>query len=157
MADIPDMTKLLANMPDINLSGLANVPIKIMPIQKSVLVESAQANYASEFHERLVKWINNFDASLDEKHEVGIRLVNFGQTVVFHLENLGYWNPSLISFSGKTDSGDPVELIQHVSQISILLMKLPRKDPGKPKGQIGFQVSTKQEQEEVKEVKEELL
>lgn len=148
MADIPDMTKLLTKTPDVDLSGLVTIPIKMAPIQKSVLVESAQANYASEFHERLVKWINNFDASLDEKHEVGIRLVNFGQAVVFHLEDLGYWNPSLISFSGKTDSGDLVELIQHVSQISILLIKLPRKDPSKPKGRIGFQVVAKQEQEE---------
>ena len=36
------------------------------------------------------------------------------------------------------DSGAPVELIQHVSQISVLLMKLPRRDPDKPKKPIGF-------------------
>lgn len=95
-------------------------------------------NLASEFHDRLINWINDFDADLDANHEVGVRLVSFGTTVVFHLENIGYWNPSLISFSGKTDDGEPVELIQHVSQISILLMKLPRLDPTQPKKKIGF-------------------
>jgi hypothetical protein len=56
-------------------------------------------------------------------------------------DDIGYWNPSLISFQGRTDDGQPVELIQHVSQISILLMKLKRPDPSKPKRKIGFGVS----------------
>lgn len=95
-------------------------------------------NLASEFHKRLIEWIQKFDEDLDQEHEVGVRLVSFGQTVTFHLEHIGYWDPSLISFSGFTDTGDPVELIQHVSQISILLLKMKRKDPEKPKRTIGF-------------------
>ncbi|OGC89898.1 MAG: hypothetical protein A2142_06725 [candidate division Zixibacteria bacterium RBG_16_48_11] len=95
-------------------------------------------NLASEFYKRLTKWISDFDQALDQEHEVGLRLVNFGQTVTFHLESIGYWNPSLISFSGFTDNGDPVELIQHVTQISVLLTKLKRKDLTKPKRPIGF-------------------
>jgi hypothetical protein len=95
-------------------------------------------NLASEFHKRLIKWIQDFDKELDNEFEVGVRLVSFGQTVTFHLENIGYWNPSLISFSGFTENGEPVELIQHVSQISILLLKMKRKDPQKPKRPIGF-------------------
>ena len=105
---------------------------------RSPIVESIENNYASEFYKRLVKWITNFDQSLDNQHEVGVRLVNFGQTVVFHLDDIGYSNPSLLIFSGSTEAGDPVELIQHVSQISILLMKLPRKHPEQPKRPIGF-------------------
>jgi hypothetical protein len=95
-------------------------------------------NRASDFQESLIEWINDFDSTLDQDHEVGVRLVSFGQTVVFHLNNIGYWNPSLISFQGITNDGEPVELIQHVSQISILLMKLNRLDPSKPKKKIGF-------------------
>ena len=101
------------------------------------LVESVSDNYASQFHKRLRKWIRDFDDSLDDDHEVGIRLVSFGQTMTFHLIDMGYSNPSLISFSGVTD-GNPVELIQHVSQISILLMKLPRRDASEPKRPFGF-------------------
>jgi hypothetical protein len=116
---------------------LPEIP-RLSEIPRNPLITNAESNYASEFHKRLVKWINDFDASLDEKHEVGIRLVSFGQTVTFHLQDLGYCNPSLISFSGIIESGAPVELIQHVSQISILLMKMERKDPDKPKRPIGF-------------------
>ena len=95
-------------------------------------------NLASEFHKRLINWINDFHKSLDEEHEVGARLVNFGQTITFHIEDIGYWNPSLISFIGKNDNDEPIELIQHVSQISILLVKMKRKNLKQPKRPIGF-------------------
>jgi hypothetical protein len=95
-------------------------------------------NLASEFYKRLIKWIQEFDNNLDQEHEVGIRLVSFGQNVTFHLEDMGYMNPSLISFSGVTEDGEPVELIQHVSQISILLLKVKRIDAQHPKKPIGF-------------------
>lgn len=99
---------------------------------------SINPNLASEFHHRLGKWINDFDESLDNDHEVGVRLISFGQSVVFHLSDISYWNPSLLCFIGVTSDGQPVELIQHVSQISILLMKLERLNPKQPKKKIGF-------------------
>ena len=135
-----EITKSLAEslrramtFPEIRLPEL-----RMPKIPPNPLVVAAEANQASEFHKRLVEWINDFDAKLDQEHEVGACLVSFGQTVVFHLDNIAYWNPSLISFTGATDDGSPVELIQHVSQISVLLMKLPRKDLSKPKRRIGF-------------------
>lgn len=123
------------------LSALARQPISIPnfpPPATSVLAAAAEANYASEFHRRLVDWINRFDKELDTEHEVGVRLVSFGQSVVFHLKDLTFWNPSLLSFRGVTDDGQPVELIQHVSQISVLLTKLPRKNPDEPRRPLGF-------------------
>lgn len=122
----PSQLQLL--MPDIR-------PIKLPP---NPLVQNLEANQASEFGKRLSKWIDEFDLTLDAENEVGVRLVSFGQTVVFHLEGIRSWNPSLILFVGRTEEGHPVELIQHVTQISILLMVLPRKNPKEPKKPIGF-------------------
>jgi hypothetical protein len=119
------------------LDRLISTPL--VPLENP-LVTHAQSNLASEFYDRLVKWIETFDKGLDIEHEVGVRLVSFGQTVVFSLASMSYWNPSLISFSGQTEEGDPVELIQHVSQISVLLTRLKRKDPREPKQPIGFTV-----------------
>ncbi len=95
-------------------------------------------NLASEFYKRLVEMINEFDDEIDNDEEVGIRLVSFGQTVQFHVENLGYYNPSLIIFHGRTENGEKIELIQHVSQISFLLMAVKRLNPKEPKRKIGF-------------------
>jgi len=123
---------------NLNVSLPKAPPISIPPNPSYTLKAIAEANLASEFYDRLVKWISKFDESLDNEYEVGVRLVNFGQTIIFHLKDIDYWNPSLLMFRGTTESGEPVELIQNTSQISILLMKLPRKDPELPKNPIGF-------------------
>ncbi|MFH1621634.1 MAG: DUF6173 family protein [Candidatus Omnitrophota bacterium] len=95
-------------------------------------------NLADEFHRRLIEWINDFHRSLDDEHEVGARLVSFGQTIIFHIDDIGYWNPSLICFHGRNENGESVELIQHVSQISILLVAMKRENIEQPKRPIGF-------------------
>jgi hypothetical protein len=105
---------------------------------ESFLAEPNDQNLADGFHQRLTEWINDFHLSLDEEHEAGIRLVNFGTAVTFHIEDLGYWNPSLISFKGRNEQGERVTLIQHVSQISVLLVALKRKNIEAPKKPIGF-------------------
>lgn len=69
-------------------------------------------------------------------HEVGVRLVTFGQSVEFYLDDIGYYNPSLIRFCGTMAEGTQVQLVQHVTQISILLMGVPLL-PGREK-RIGF-------------------
>ncbi len=121
---------------------LSNTQSSKEEVQK--LVALSQANHASQFYEHLANLIIDFDSKLDNEHEVGVRLVNFGQTVVFSLEDMRYCDPSLISFIGRTQEGQPVELIQNVSQISILLMKLPREYPAEPKTPIGFRVEKKE-------------
>ena len=124
--------KIVEDIENINKASLVQPqlpPLIKMPVDQ---------NLASEFHDRLIKWIHDFDNELDQEHEVGARLVNFGQTITFHLHDIGYWNPSLLSFYGSMENGDPVQLIQHVSQISILLVKMKRKDLTLPKRPVGF-------------------
>ena len=117
---------------------------RLVDIQKLALDMPVNQNLATEFYNRLVKLINDFDNTLDPQHEVGVRLVSFGKALTFHLDSMGCWNPSLIFFHGMTEQGEPVELIQHVTQISILLMKVPRKNPDAPKKPIGFTSSASQ-------------
>lgn len=106
---------------------------------------------ASGFHRRLMEWVQEFEDSLDDEHEVGLQLANFGNQIVVHVTDISYWNPRLIKFIGfvakKEDTDDgpqviqqPVELIQNVGQLNFLLMKVPRTDPTKPKHRIGFHV-----------------
>lgn len=102
------------------------------------LATISAANRASEFYQRIAERVRQFDASLDQDHEVGMRLVTFGQTITFHVTCMGFHNPSMITFSGNLESGDPVELIQHVSQISFLLVKMARPNPDQPKKPFGF-------------------
>jgi hypothetical protein len=118
-----------------------------IPPLRTATTQSVLDNRASEFARRMFDRIQKYDAELDTAYAVGLRLANFGQTVIIHIENIGYSNPSLISFIGKTDVGDPVELIQHVSQINLLLMRVSR-DPNKPRESIGFHPALGEDQAE---------
>ena len=102
----------------------------------------AQQNFASEFCKKLYTEINEFDSNLNAEDEVVARLVNFGEIVQFGIESIGFSDPSLIIFSGHTSDGSHVQLVQHVSQISILLLSAKRPDPEKPKFPIGFRQVT---------------
>lgn len=99
---------------------------------------SISGNFANEFHKRLIVWINDFHRSLEDDYEVGGQLASFGKNIEFHFTDIGYWDPSLISFIGVLEDGSPVELVQHVSQINILLIRKKRLSPEQPKRPIGF-------------------
>ncbi|HCN48468.1 MAG TPA: hypothetical protein DIT10_05140 [Chryseobacterium sp.] len=108
-------------------------------------------NYADAFYERLISYISKFEETLNPEEEIGARLTSFGETVIIHIEDLGYWNPSLICFHGKDQNGRYVQLIQHVSQINVLLIKLPRINPQAER--IGFKL--KKDYENLNNIKEE--
>ncbi|POS41571.1 hypothetical protein BJP18_24420 [Escherichia coli] len=95
-------------------------------------------NLANEFHRRLICWINDFHRELEEEYEVGRQLASFGKNIEFHFTDISYWNPSLISFIGTLEDGSPVELVQHVSQINVLLIRKKRLCLETPKRPIGF-------------------
>jgi len=101
------------------------------------VISRLDGHLASGFYEKLIDLIYEFEQGLKDNEEVGGRLVNFGQTITFHIQDIGYYNPSLIIFNGVNDQGDAVKLIQHVTQISILLVTLPRIND---KERIGFKM-----------------
>ena len=96
----------------------------------------SQTNPAAWTRQRLLEYIKGFESKLDTEHEVGARLVSFGQSVTFHISNVGYYGPDVISFDGIDDQGQVVQLIQHISQLSVLLIAL-KKQAEKPR-RIGF-------------------
>jgi hypothetical protein len=102
------------------------------------LADVQRSNLASEFARHLLSQIRRFDSELDPDHEVGMKLVSFGQSNTFHVDSIGFYNPSLVVFVGLTEDSNRVELIQHTSQINFLLLALPKLQPDQPKRKIGF-------------------
>ena len=109
------------------------------PAVHSAPPTSSEENRASAFARHLLNKIQAYDATLDVAHEVGIRLLSAGPPLTFHFAGMGYADPSLISFSGETDAGEPLEVIQHVSQLSLVLTTLPRLHPEQPKADFRFE------------------
>ena len=93
-------------------------------------------NPAKWMFERLASYIKQFESRLDDEHEIGARLVSFGANLTFHIEDMGYFGPDMIVFYGKNDRGEPVQLLQHTSQLSVLLVAV-RKQQERPR-RIGF-------------------
>ena len=89
--------------------------------------------------------IKVFD-ELNKDYEVGAKLVSFGESILIHIDSIGYWNPQLISFLGFDNQGNRVQLVQHVSQISFLLIALPRENKERPR--IGYKLRKELEEEE---------
>lgn len=111
------------------------------PLPAQPLV-AERMNPAEWMYERLKKYIKEFEAQLDDDHEVGAHLVSFGHELTFHIQDMGYHGPDIITFYGKNEKGEDVQLIQHTSQLSVLLVAV-RKQHEKPR-RIGFLLDQKE-------------
>ena len=94
--------------------------------------------------EQILKQISEFNNKIDDDSEVGIQLVSYGQTIQFYIDKVGYINPSLIRLVGFMDNGNPIELLQHITQLSFVLIRAKKLEPEKPKRRIGFVVEDDQ-------------
>ena len=100
--------------------------------------EAAHSQTAAPAIGHLKQEIEDFEADLDELSEVGFLLASFGSTIVVRVRELWYHQPNLVVFSGMNDAGHPVRLVQHLSQLNFLLMRVPKLAPEVPRQPIGF-------------------
>lgn len=93
---------------------------------------------------RLAQAIAAFESKLDAEHEVGFSMVSFGAGQVLRFEDIGYWAPDLILFFGRGDDGAPLQLIEHVSQVNVMLVAAKKVTPQPPR-RIGFDILSRVE------------
>lgn len=87
-------------------------------------------------YERIARSIIEFEEKLDGTNEVGARLINFGGSEIIHIDDVGYWGVDLIKFYGRNVDGHRVELLQHITQVNVLLVAVPAQSD--PPRRIGF-------------------
>jgi hypothetical protein len=97
---------------------------------------------------RLVAYVREFEANLDHDHEIGARMVSFGAAVQFHIVDMGYWNPDIITFEGLDEAGHRMKLIQNVSQLNVLLIGMPKRDENQAPRRIGFELEARDKKSE---------
>ena len=128
-----------------DFSSMLRASIPTIPISK--------INPARWTYERLIEYIKDFENELDSEHEIGARLVSFNTATVFHIQDLGYYGPDIISFNGINENGENVQLIQNVSQLNVLLVAV-KKIKDKPR-RIGFDLEKKLNETKSKEQNDE--
>lgn len=106
------------------------------PLQKPVETKSP-AQWA---YERLILYIQNFEKTLDGDHEVAMGFTG-GDAGVLWIEGMGYFDPDIITFYGSDGAGGRTQLVQHVSQLNVMLRALPKSVEDKPANRIGFRLA----------------
>ena len=92
-------------------------------------------------YDRLVLYIRNFEANLDATQEIAMGFAG-GEAGVLQIEGLGYYDPDILTFYGRDEGGVKTQLIQHVSQLSVILRAVPKSAPADPPRRIGFALNT---------------
>jgi len=92
--------------------------------------------------DRLVVQIKNFESTLTDNEETGAYLDSFGTKVLVLIDKIGYHDPYFIVFDGvNAENNQRVRLIQHTTQISVLLVAMKFED-NRPAKRIGFYIET---------------
>lgn len=96
-------------------------------------------------YERLILYIRNFEETLDATHEIAMGFTG-GDAGVLRIEGMGYYDPDIVTFYGRDSSGARTQLIQHVSQLNVMLRALPKPQDEVPATRIGFRLAADLEQ-----------
>jgi hypothetical protein len=114
----------MGTVPNVSMLTLPDItPLNIPP---NPYMSEERLNPAKWAYERLAKQIQAFEAALSPKEELGGRFVTAPKEGVIHIEDIGYWGPDMLMFYGKDADGRPVQLLQHHSQLSVLLCAVPK-------------------------------
>lgn len=89
---------------------------------------------------RLSKLIEDFEKGLDPDEEIGATVVGLPGDATLKFDDVGFWGPDLLLFSGKNADGKPVRVIQHYSAINVTL-SVTKKPEEREARRIGFQLS----------------
>lgn len=103
-------------------------------------VADARAGLAHTMHDAVMFVICDFQAQLSSEEEVGACLTSFGQQITINITSIGFRNPHLMVFYGVDQEGREVQLVQHTSQVNLMLVPVPA--TSQPARRIGFDVET---------------
>ncbi len=106
----------------------------------------AQKSPAEWAHERLILYIQNFEEQLDNAHEVAMGFTG-ADAGVMRIEGMGYFDPDIVTFYGTDPTGAKTQLVQHVSQLNVILRALPKEVEETEPNRIGFRLAKALEDE----------
>jgi hypothetical protein len=117
-------------------SGEGPRPPPLPDSLRSPVADKSPARWA---YERLILYIRNFEEGLDSDHEVGVSFAG-SNAGLLRIDGVGYFDPDIVTFYGTDDDGTKTQLIQHVTQLNVILRaaSVPRDDAGARR--IGFRL-----------------
>lgn len=105
-------------------------------VTQKPLKQKSPAEWA---YERIVLYIQNFEQQLDNEHEVAMGFAG-GDAGILRIEGMGFFDPDIVTFYGTDPTGARTQLIQHVTQLSVILRALPKEVEQDQPRRIGFRL-----------------
>lgn len=120
--------------PDAPNAGHKAVPkgVAKTPVQKK-----SPAQWA---YERFIIYLKNFEEQLDNEHEAAMGFTG-GEAGVLRIEGMGYYDPDIVTFYGSDPAGGRTQLVQHVSQLNVMLRAVPKAVETAEPNRIGFRLA----------------
>lgn len=119
----------------------APLTVEMTPLPQKVAKKPVEKKSPAEWaYERIILYLKNFEEQLDNTQEVAMGFTG-GQAGVLRIEGIGYFDPDIVTFYGTDERGARTQLIQHVTQLNVMLRALPKEsDQDEPK-RIGFRLA----------------
>jgi hypothetical protein len=114
--------------------------VETTPLPKSVARKLEDKSPAQWAYERVILYIKNFEEQLDTEHEVAMGFTG-GDAGILRIEGIGWFAPDILTFYGEDDEGSRTQLIQHVSQLNVMLRALPKAPEEETARRIGFRLA----------------
>ncbi len=116
-------------------------PAEGKPLPKGVTGKPVSSKSPAEWaYERMILYIKNFEEQLDGEQEVAMGFTG-GDAGVLRIEGMGFFDPDMVTFYGSDQAGTKTQLIQHVSQLNVLLRALPKATQEREANRIGFRLA----------------
>jgi hypothetical protein len=90
-------------------------------------------------YERVIQYIQNFEAQLDNAHEVALGFTG-ADAGILQIEGVGFYEPDILTFYGIDEDGLKTQLVQHISQLNVVLRAVPKHAAEEPPRRIGFRL-----------------
>lgn len=93
---------------------------------KELQANIMKSNNAQFIAQTIRNKLLEFQQSLSESEDIALQAVQFGTTMIIYVSEVASLGYSLVLFRGKDASGNQCELIQHINQVSVLMIVVPK-------------------------------
>jgi hypothetical protein len=115
---------------------------EMLPLPAGITGEPVEDKSPAQWaYERLILYIKNFEDRLDDTHEVAMGFAG-SETGVMRIEGIGYFAPDIVTFYGRDEEENRTQLIQHVTQLNVMLRAMPRAPEIEEPRRIGFRLAS---------------
>lgn len=99
--------------------------------------EIAKTNNAEYMAKVIGQRIVDFQSALSEVQDVALQIIQFNNSITLYVTEVSHLGLGLIVFRGLDSTDNPCEIVQHISQINVLMAIVP-KPVEIPHRKIGF-------------------